>query len=168
MLPMLLTASFFGLNVRIFPILLITSTLAYPHCSPALYGTPVENDCHDIFFDRPWTGNKGLASLDNKMHYFGAVGNPSSRPADVERRQWARRVDLPRTWHDGTLLHLTALSQIDDVRNLDQQVNAALFYRQTSIRTASQNTTRVHTPPLPKPLHLSNWPVVTMTRCLPD
>ncbi|KAL8760784.1 MAG: hypothetical protein Q9184_003043 [Pyrenodesmia sp. 2 TL-2023] len=59
----------------------------------------LENDCHDIFFDRPSTGNKGLASLDKKTHYFGAIGNPRTRPSDVNWRDWARRVDLPRTWH---------------------------------------------------------------------
>ena len=108
LVAMLLTASFFGLKIQAFLILLIPLTLAYPHCNPALYGTPKENSCHDIFFDRPWTGNKGLESLDKKTHYFGAVGNPRTRPADVERGQWARPVDLPRTWHSGTFLHPTA------------------------------------------------------------
>ncbi|KAL9015336.1 MAG: hypothetical protein Q9173_000046 [Seirophora scorigena] len=79
---------------------LISPTYAYPNCNPALFGTPVENDCHDIFFDRPWTGNKGLASLDKYTHYFGAADYPSTRPADVARRHWERRVNLPRTWHD--------------------------------------------------------------------
>lgn len=82
-------------------ILLIPSIIAYPNCNPELYGTPWEDDCHDIFFDRPYTGNKGLASLDKKSHYFGAVGNPRSRPRDVGWKEWSRRVDLPRTWHDG-------------------------------------------------------------------
>lgn len=68
-----------------------------------LYGTPVEDDCHDIFFNRPWTGNKGLSSLDQYTHYFGAVGDPSTRPSDVDSRHWARRVDLPKAWHHGTL-----------------------------------------------------------------
>ncbi|KAL9017041.1 MAG: hypothetical protein Q9185_005643, partial [Variospora sp. 1 TL-2023] len=74
-------------------------THAYPNCDPELYGTPDDADCHDIFFDRPQTGNKGLASLDKYTHYFGAAGNPSVRPADVERRQWARRVNLPKVWN---------------------------------------------------------------------
>ncbi|KAL8903471.1 MAG: hypothetical protein Q9207_003906 [Kuettlingeria erythrocarpa] len=98
---MLLTASLFHPSLITLIISLAPSAFSYPHCNPALYGTPVEDDCRDIFFDRPWTGNKGLSSLDKKLHYFGAVGNPSSRPADVDRSSWSRRVDLPRTWHHG-------------------------------------------------------------------
>ncbi|KAL8972621.1 MAG: hypothetical protein Q9197_002694 [Variospora fuerteventurae] len=79
--------------------LIIPPTHAYPNCDPELYGTPDDADCHDIFFDRPQTGNKGLASVDKYTHYFGAAGNPSVRPADVERRHWARRVNLPKVWN---------------------------------------------------------------------
>ncbi|KAL8652094.1 MAG: hypothetical protein Q9210_002886 [Variospora velana] len=112
---MLRTALPFSLLSLALSALLIPPTHAYPNCNPELYGTPDDADCHDIFFDRPQTGNKGLASLDKYTHYFGAAGNPSVRPADVERRHWARRVNLPRVWHDGTSPHFNKLFTGQDI-----------------------------------------------------
>ena len=105
---MLFITSYTPFNFIGLILLLTPLVFTYPNCDPILYGTPPEDDCHDIFFDRPWTGNKGLESLDKETHYFGAAGDPSDRPNDVNRRRWARQVNLPRTWHHGTVTSSTS------------------------------------------------------------